>query len=114
MNADGSDKKRITSGSRVNSGPDWSPDGSKIVFSSSILEQNAALVTVNPDGSGFTRLTNRFDFFPAWAPEGTKIAFESRAEGHYEIFTVNPDGSGRNQVTSSSSDDINADWQQVP
>jgi hypothetical protein len=46
-NADGSGVVRLTSGSSVDQSPDWSPDGSQIVF-----VRGGQLYTMNPDGSG--------------------------------------------------------------
>ena len=59
-------------------GPSWSPDGKRLVFSGSnggITD----LYVVNSDGTGLQRLTNdRFgDVQPQWSPDGTRIAFAS-------------------------------------
>src|SRR5688572_25968233 len=56
--------------------PDWSADGSRIVFTAT---RNGAqkVWTMNADGSGATQLTTDagFDVNPTWSPDGTRIAF---------------------------------------
>jgi TolB protein len=67
MNADGSNQTRLTtSGGAL---PDWSPDGSQIVFQSG-RDGNNEIYVMNADGSNQTRLTNEpaFDGSPAWSP----------------------------------------------
>lgn len=59
MAADGSNVRRVTGGED----PAWSPDGSKILFAGS-----NGLFTINPDGSGLTRLTTGRHRQPAWRP----------------------------------------------
>ena len=78
MNADGSGGTYLTNNSAVNREPAWSPDGSKIAFSS--LHDSPGIYDIyvmNVDGSGGTYLTNNrgVNREPAWSPDGSKIAF---------------------------------------
>jgi hypothetical protein len=59
-------------------GPSWSPDGSRIVFSGH-LGGISDLYIVNADGSQLVQLTNdrHGDLQPQWSPDGRKIAFAS-------------------------------------
>jgi TolB protein len=76
MNAsDGSGQTRLTTDPAFDDpafdvSPTWSPDGTKIAFSSDRDGQNEIYVMNASDGSGQTRLTNniRVDFFPDWGP----------------------------------------------
>ena len=56
--------------------PSWSPDGTKIAFTSH-MDDNREIYIMNADGSNQTRLTNEptGDFYPSWSPDGTRIAF---------------------------------------
>jgi hypothetical protein len=88
MNADGSGVTNLTKHAGAESNPDWSPDGTKIVFDSTRDGRNA-IYTMNADGSEQARLPYDLpcvsnpefgsfchgEVFPAWSPDGTKIAF---------------------------------------
>jgi WD40 repeat protein len=87
-------------------GPSFSPDGSRIVFSSvgdqghvsdTIGATGLDLYVMAADGSGRRRLLDGDeDVSPAWSPDGDQIAFV-RGGGAYgagRIFVVDPDGEG--------------------
>lgn len=79
------------------SGLDWSPNGSKIVFSKRDGDRSNIFV-MNADGTGQNNLTNagvgEFYIEPTWSPNGSKIAFAlSRANSVVWICTMNADGS---------------------
>lgn len=94
MNPDGSDQRQLTSGS-ASSYPNWSPDGTRIVFERQIDRDEAAVFVINADGSGLTQLTpsEGYDGMPSWAPDGSHIIFVSNRSGQYNIWRMNPDGS---------------------
>ncbi len=64
--------------------PVWSPDGSRIAFSSNRPDPDSSfdLYLMDPDGSNVTPITsdpgNEWD--PAWSPDGGAIAFVSHLE----------------------------------
>ena len=78
MNADGTNKTRITTYAGYDRDPAWSPDGSKIAFGS-WMDGNSDIFIMNPDGTERTRLTFNtiFDGEPDWSPDGSKIVFTS-------------------------------------
>ncbi len=70
MNADGSNPIRLTDNPAHHGFfPSWSPDGTRIAFTSS-RDGNDEIYVMNADGSNQTRLTNSpaFDFEPSWSP----------------------------------------------
>jgi len=67
MDADGKDQRRVVGGAGLS--PDWSPDGSWIVFVSR-RDGPWNLYAVRPDGSAITRLTDdmSIEVEPQWRP----------------------------------------------
>ena len=80
---DGSEPpRRFTTGERRDGTPRWSPDGSRLAFTSSRKEKEPAQLYVIPVGGGEpTRLTELKEDAsdPRWSPDGTQIVFASRA-----------------------------------
>jgi len=88
MDADGSNKQRLTENGATNWAPSWHPDGKRIIFSSNMDDwhenigkfgHNFELYLMNADGTGLERLTYNdvFDSFPMFSPDGGKLAFAS-------------------------------------
>ena len=104
MNADGSNQTQLTSAAGNDLNAVFSPDGSKIAFTSN-RDGNAEIYIMNADGSNETRLTNNpgLDQIPAFSPNGKKVAFQSQATGGSQIMVMNPDGSNQTQLTFSTS-----------
>ncbi|HXD49958.1 MAG TPA: BamA/TamA family outer membrane protein [Gemmatimonadaceae bacterium] len=74
--------RRLDFGLESATGPSWSPDGRRLVFSGS-KGGISDLYMVNADGTGLRRLTNDpfGDFQPQWSPDGATIAFASDRDG---------------------------------
>ena len=112
INADGSNLTQLThsstDGYRHNY-PNWSPDGTHIVFSSfrDYVDTHYQINVMNADGTNSTRLTNDTvdDTEPAWSPDGTKIAFNCGSQ----ICVMNADGSNRARLTTTGGS--KPDWQ---
>jgi Tol biopolymer transport system component len=95
MNADGSNKRQITSNGKANFGPYFFPDGKRIIFSSNIDDpggRNFDLYLINIDGTGLERITynETFDGFPMFSPDGKKLVFASnrnaKKQGETNVF----------------------------
>jgi Tol biopolymer transport system component len=69
--------------------------------------------SMNPDGSGVTRLTSdpATDAYPSLSPDGKKIAFVStRTNSLGSIYVMNADGTGITRLTYSAATDIAPVW----
>jgi Tol biopolymer transport system component len=135
VNADGSGAKPLTKITSFNAGsfePVWSPDGSKVLFSSQrALDGSDAVNTnateniwvMNADGSSpapLTKLTaaGAMSSGPVWTPDGGKVLFTSGRAldgsdnangGDRNIWAVNSDGSGAvplTKLTAPSADNL--------
>lgn len=98
MNANGTGTPtRLTNYNLLDGAPDWSPDGTKIVFERQI--GNREIHVMNADGTGDpTRLTTNavHDTGPAYSPDGQKIAFASQptSTAENDIYEMNTNGTG--------------------
>ena len=65
------------------------------------LEISHDIYSINPDGTGLTRLTDQpgQDRVPSWSPDGTRIAFASFRGGLWGIYVMGADGSDVALVT---------------
>ncbi|MCL4540031.1 MAG: hypothetical protein M1378_10640 [Bacteroidetes bacterium] len=99
--------------------PDWSPDGSSIVFNRvHFPTPYEAIWLMNKDGSGLHALTDTTSLavakMPRWSPDGNTIAFIGRVPlypaGEYEyfLFIISPDGT--NQVLLDRADVKMPQW----
>ena len=102
MDADGGNRKRLTTNTASDLYPSWSPDGKQIAFSSS-RDGHTEVYVINADGSNERRLTvSASSLLPRWSPGGTEILITSRGVGNpgHSLFLVNPDGTGFRQLVS--------------
>ncbi len=84
MDADGSNKRKVTNLGVASFAPYFHPSGKKIIFSSNYFakdprKRNFDLLMVNTDGTGLERITTfeSFDGFPMFSPDGKKLVFAS-------------------------------------
>ena len=119
---DGSGLKNLTNTLGYDAEGCYSPDGSRIVFSSNRsayetklegelaeeFERNPSVMSeiyiMDADGSNVKRLTDEmgYDGGPFFNADGTKICWRrfDRKGATAEIFTMNSDGTGQKQLTS--------------
>ncbi len=114
MNADGSNVVRLTTNWALDRFPIFSPDGSKIAFTSN-RDGNTEIYVMSADGTDQVRITNRpgGDSQPNWSPDGTRIAWRSSPVERPEIgdiWVMNADGSNAIQLTDDPADDLRPAW----
>ena len=112
IRVDGTGLTRLTNAGTLNYNAAWSPDGSRIAFSSD-RDGASDIYTMNADGSGQTRLTVGLDAWqPVWSPDGSKIVFSSfdGAALNVDIYVMNADGSHQVRLTRTAGGDFEPSW----
>lgn len=114
---DGLAMQRLTSDDGYETQPQWSPDGSVILFRTSADgAARANLAVIRPDGTGLRVLTAALPATmtdissPAWSHDGTRIAFIGAVNGQHKVWVMNADGSNAHQVTTDAGFDSSPTW----
>jgi Tol biopolymer transport system component len=93
--------------------PRWSPNGTKVVFSSNASGQNDIyILTVGTNQLSRLTATPSDDVEPAWSPDGQFIVFSSNRSGNYDLYVMSETGEGSflQRVTDTPEDDRAPDW----
>lgn len=119
MNADGSNRRRVSNGLGKTTCAYWFPSGRRILYSSTFRADPACppppdrshgyvwalddydIYTARPDGSDRRLLfsSDAYDAEATISPDGKKIVFTSAVDGDLEIYSMNADGSGVTRLT---------------
>jgi Tol biopolymer transport system component len=95
VNPDGSMPRRIALDAQT---PDWSPDGSRLVYGDS-----AGTIVVSDAGGGSPRTIIGRGSEPSWSPDGRRLAFARDTS----VFVSNADGTGERLVVADARE---PDW----
>jgi TolB protein len=112
MNADGTGARSLTGPGKPAGStwkdlhPAWSPDGTRIAFSSD-RGANRDVYAVATDGGAATRLTDDPgpDSLPAWSPDGRAIAFTRGAVPTRTLWVMAADGSAERRMWPGTTDE---------
>ncbi len=110
MAEDGENVARLSFSGANDFEPRWSPDRSKIVFSSDRLGTRQIFI-MDADGDNVIQCTSTgFNGGPDWSPNGQQIAFYSRRDGLNQIYVMNGDCSGQNRISNGTTIDYGPAW----
>ena len=89
MKADGSDVRNLSKNAYFDGWPSWSPDGTRIAFSSN-REDPYQVFVMNADGSDAVRVAASpyTSVRPQWLPDGSGLIFNRERDGHIELWQV--------------------------
>jgi uncharacterized repeat protein (TIGR01451 family) len=94
-NADGSGSYKLPGSPQFLSSVDWSPDGTKFLYST-----DRELFVMNADTTGQTQITTSqqtsdgptTDIEPSWSPDGKRILFRRYTNNFEGVYVINADG----------------------
>ena len=91
--------------------PDYSPDGSKVAFTSNRSGELEVWIA-GADGSNPVQLTTQGarPTAPRWSPDGRRIAFAKRPGGNTDVYVVDAQGGAPKRLTTSPGNDASAYW----
>jgi len=109
----------LISSTLEDNGPDYSPDGRKIVFASS-RSGGFGIWVCDRDGANPLQLIDRGPYLtgtPRWSPDGRWIAFDSRSndvgrDGNADIYIISAEGGQPRRLTNELSEDVAPSWSQ--
>ena len=108
VEANDSNPMRLTS-LKVQTGGNWSKDGSRVVFTVKDAYQQGTYVR-NPNGVNEYRLTTTIDSNPMWSPVANKIAYVSETNSTPDIYLMDDDGSNIKRLTNNEYIKSNISW----
>ena len=99
----------------VESSPQWSPDGSQIVFAaaSNSAPNNADIFVRFSNGGGSPTIVARDgsnEVTPVFSPDGRFIAYSSNRLGNYDIYIYDQTTTTLGQLTSAIDDEFVGGW----
>lgn len=111
MNPDGSGLVSLTTSAEHETQGEWSPDGTRIVFTKGFQNGGMNLWVMNANGTGQTQITNMSwdEYQPTWNPAGTQIAFHG-LQNDWDIMRVDATGAGLVNLTNSGGPDQGPGW----
>jgi len=92
---------RLTNSNSIDTSPSYSPDDSRIVFTSD-RGGRPHIYTMGADGSNPQRISFGDGTYstPVWSPRGDLIAFTKQTAGEFQIGVMRTDGSGERILSS--------------
>ncbi len=97
--------------------PAWSPDGSRLVYTSAHCSSDCGQIIqelwIADPGGGYARqllMTNSLCQQPVWSPDGSRIAFSSDKSGNFDIWVLSLKDWKLEQITTEEGLDVSPAW----
>lgn len=98
----------LTTATRWDWNPAWSPDGSRLAFVSD-RSGSSEIWLARADGTDAIKLTafdGPYTTGPGWSPDGSRIVFDSPgADGNFDIYVQDAAGGNRQRITEHPAED---------
>jgi len=113
---DGEGLQRLTTSTVGEFQPDWSPDGSRLMFAASPSGSERgpwAILDMRADGTGRQVLVESAGYVaphPRYSPDGERIVFVSEHAGQGELYVAGADGAGARRLTHNTVQDQDPSW----
>lgn len=111
MDYDGQNIVELTNNKSINLSPAWSPDGSKICYST-FKDNNLDLYVMNLQTNTLSRLSNvqGLNSAAAWSPDGSNIALTLTQDGNAEIYILEVEEKKLRRLTYNNAIDSSPSW----
>jgi Tol biopolymer transport system component len=114
INADGTDQRLLDPSLGAVSGDlDWSPDGTRLLFTSGRDGEGEDVYLYTVESGVVTRLTDSpgesSSANASWSPTGDNILFTSNRDGLWDVYRMDADGSDVRRLTYTESGE-NGSW----
>jgi Tol biopolymer transport system component/DNA-binding winged helix-turn-helix (wHTH) protein len=105
-------RKRFIASTRTDMFPQFSPDGSRLLFLSDRTGR-MEIWTASADGTNPRQVTSMnapIVGAPRWSPDGERIVFDSNLGGRWEVYVLDAAGGAPRQLTDHPAGDCCASW----
>ena len=109
---DGNELQQLTKNLNNTNRPSWSPNATKIVYSSSANNQENIYITNFGTGKTENLSTNsNIEKYPSWNPDNQRIIFSSNSGSDgFNLWELNTQTSFRQQLTYLPGDEVEGAW----
>ncbi|MBI5670058.1 MAG: PD40 domain-containing protein [Chloroflexi bacterium] len=93
--------------------PQFSPDGTKILYAAEVTTNQSEIFVMDSDGSNVQQLSHLpsdNSMSASWSPDGNQIAFASDYNGNFDIYVMDANGENPRQLTLDRARDLAPSW----